>query len=127
MKWKYLNDEVAKQDTSKKIESSVRKTVEKLDNIQKTNSFFSQENEHKIDSERNFQEQIDMILDCKKALKNKVFPFFVIDPRRKGIFDMFMHHVVKEKNFTGVKIYCPNGYTPTDPMLFGKESGDECV
>lgn len=125
---KYLGDEIAKRDTDKKIAASAQKAIYKLDGISKKNSFFAQENEQTIiDSERNFQEQIGMILDCKKALKNKVLPFFVIDPRRKGIFDMFLRHVVEEKNFKGVKIYCPNGYTPTDPMLFGIQEGDECV
>lgn len=124
---KYLGDEIAKRDTDKKIAASAQKVVHKLEGISKKNSFFVQGIEQTIDSERNFQEQIGMILDCKKSLKNKVLPFFVIDPRRKGIFDMFLRHVVEEKNFKGVKIYCPNGYTPTDPMLFGIQEGDECV
>lgn len=127
MQHKYLSAEVAKRDTEKKIVTNAQRVVQKLDSISKKNSFFAKENEQTIDSERNFQEQIGMILDCKKALKNKVFPFFVVDPRRKGIFEMFLRHVVEEKSFKGVKIYCPNGYTPTDPMLFGREEGDECV
>lgn len=127
VKQKYLKEQITKHDINKKIESNVKKVAQRLDNIQKKTPFFTKEDRYTVDSDKNFEEQIKLILDCKKALKGKVFPFFVIDPRRKGIFDMFLRHVVEEKNFRGVKIYCPNGYTPTDPMLFGKEEGDECV
>lgn len=127
VKQKYLDDKASKTNADKKIWTNAQRVVQKLEGISKKSTFFAQENEYEIDSERNFAEQIEMILECKKALKDKVFPFFVIDPRRKGIFEMFLRHVVEEKNFKGVKIYCPNGYTPTDPMLFGKEEGDECV
>lgn len=127
VKQKYIKAQMAKHDIKMKMESDVKKVVQRLDNIQKKTPFFTKDDRYIVDSDKNFEEQIRLILNCKKALKDKVFPFFVIDPRRKGIFEMFLRHVVEEKNFKGVKIYCPNGYTPTDPMLFGVQEGDECV
>jgi predicted TIM-barrel fold metal-dependent hydrolase len=36
-------------------------------------------------------------------------------------------NVGKGKLFIGVKLYTPNGYSPTDPLLFGSAGKDDCV
>jgi predicted TIM-barrel fold metal-dependent hydrolase len=70
-----------------------------------------------------FNEQIRQIEELKShpRYKDKVFPFFAIDPRRPGIEELAKKKVGKNKPFAGVKLYCPNGYSPTDPLLFGPE------
>ena len=70
-----------------------------------------------------FEEQIRQITELSNHpnYKNKVFPFLAVDPRRPGIEDYAMANVGKGKLFIGVKLYCPNGYSPTDPLLFGPE------
>lgn len=70
-----------------------------------------------------WNEQIRQIEELKKhpEYKDMVFPFLAIDPRRPGIAEYAKANVGKGKLFAGVKLYCPNGYSPTDPLLFGTE------
>ncbi len=46
-----------------------------------------------------------------------VIPFFHVDPRRPGVFDMFKEAVEKD-GFRGLKIYPPLGYFPYDERLY---------
>jgi predicted TIM-barrel fold metal-dependent hydrolase len=50
-----------------------------------------------------------------------VFPFLAVDSRRKNIAEYAMNNVGKGKLFIGIKLYCPTGYSPTDPVLFGPD------
>jgi predicted TIM-barrel fold metal-dependent hydrolase len=36
-------------------------------------------------------------------------------------------NVGRGKAFIGVKLYTPNGYSPTDPLLWGSQKNDDCV
>lgn len=68
-----------------------------------------------------FNEQLEQIkaLANNPDYKSKVFPFLAVDPRRDGIADYARKNMGKGKPFIGMKLYCPNGYSPTDPLLFG--------
>ncbi len=70
-----------------------------------------------------WNEQLRQIEELKKHpdYKDMVYPFLAIDPRRPGIAEYAKANVGKGKLFAGVKLYCPNGYSPTDPLLFGTE------
>jgi predicted TIM-barrel fold metal-dependent hydrolase len=70
-----------------------------------------------------WKEQIRQIEELKKhpEYKDMVFPFLAVDPRRKNIEEYARNHVGKGKLFVGVKLYCPTGYSPTDPVLFGPD------
>lgn len=70
-----------------------------------------------------WEEQLRQIEELKKHPKYKdmVYPFLAIDPRRPGIADYAKANVGKGKTFAGIKLYCPTGYSPTDPLLFGTE------
>ncbi|HSM48273.1 MAG TPA: amidohydrolase family protein [Draconibacterium sp.] len=70
-----------------------------------------------------WDEQLRQIAELKKhpVYKDMVFPFLAIDPRRPGIADYAKENVGKGKMFAGVKLYCPTGYSPTDPLLFGPD------
>ncbi len=70
-----------------------------------------------------FQEQIRQLLELKNHpdYKDMIYPFLAIDPRRPGIADYARAHVGKGKDFAGIKLYCPNGYSPTDPLLYGTD------
>ena len=125
---RYGKDKFTKHPLGKKIKPSIDKMQKSLKNIQENVKFFSKDIEEKpADSTKCFNEQIKLLLDCKTKLPGKIFPFLVVDPRKEGIYEIFKEQVVQKKNFTGVKIYCPIGYSPTHPMLFGKKAGDECV
>lgn len=75
------------------------------------------------DSFDGFEEQIRQIIELRNhpAYKDMVYPFLAVDPRRPGIVKYAMENVGKGKLFIGVKLYCPNGYSPTDPLLYGPE------
>ena len=68
-----------------------------------------------------WEEQLRQIIELKEHpdYKDIVFPFLAIDPRRPGITEYAKENVGKGKLFAGIKLYCPNGYSPTDPVLFG--------
>jgi predicted TIM-barrel fold metal-dependent hydrolase len=68
-----------------------------------------------------WDEQLKQIAELKKhpVYKDMVFPFLAVDPRRPGIANYAMENVGKGKLFAGIKLYCPTGYSPTDPLLFG--------
>ena len=68
-----------------------------------------------------WEEQLRQIIELKNNPKysDKIYPFLAIDPRRPGIADYAKANVGKGKPFAGIKLYTPNGYSPTDPLLFG--------
>lgn len=70
-----------------------------------------------------WNEQLRQIEELKNhpVYKDLVFPFLAVDPRRPGIADYARANVGKGKMFAGIKLYCPTGYSPTDPLLFGPE------
>lgn len=70
-----------------------------------------------------FQEQIDQLTELKNnpAYKDLIYPFLAVDPRRPGIAEYARENVGRGKLFAGIKIYCPNGYSPTDPLLYGTD------
>jgi len=75
-----------------------------------------------------FNEQIRQLAELKYSSGNefKIYPFLAVDPRRQGIIDYALANVGDGKLFAGIKLYTPNGYSPTDPLLFGdrnKNSG----
>lgn len=71
-----------------------------------------------------FNNQIMQLEKLKNLPGNsqRVLPFLAVDPRRKGIIEYAKQHVGKNMFFAGVKIYTNNGYSPTDPLLFGDEN-----
>jgi predicted TIM-barrel fold metal-dependent hydrolase len=75
------------------------------------------------DSFDGFEEQLRQIIELRNhpEYRNNVFPFLAVDPRRTGIAEYAKENVGKGKLFIGVKLYCPNGYSPTDPLLYGPE------
>jgi predicted TIM-barrel fold metal-dependent hydrolase len=76
-----------------------------------------------------FYEQIVQLKDLKNTpkYKDRIFPFLAVDPRRPGILEYMRQNVGKGKMFIGVKLYTPNGYSPTDPLLFGSAGSSDCV
>lgn len=70
---------------------------------------------------RGWEEQIRQLAAMKEdpRYRERVFPFLAVDPRRPGIYDYALAHVGRGKLFAGIKLYCPNGYSPTDPLLYG--------
>lgn len=70
-----------------------------------------------------WNEQLRQIEELKNhpVYKDLVFPFLAVDPRRPGIADYARENVGKGKMFAGIKLYCPTGYSPTDPLLFGPD------
>ncbi len=75
------------------------------------------------DSEWGWKEQIRQLEEMKEnpRYRNRIFPFLAVDPRRAGILEYAREHVGRGRLFAGIKLYCPNGYSPTDPLLFGHD------
>ncbi len=65
-------------------------------------------------------EQIKAIADNPKY-KDRFFPFLGVDPRRPEIKE-YLQQVGKGKLFAGIKVYPPNGFSPYDNVLTGKDS-----
>jgi predicted TIM-barrel fold metal-dependent hydrolase len=76
-----------------------------------------------------FKEQIRQLDELKntRRYKSKVFPFLAVDPRRPGILEYLKKNVGRGKRFIGIKLYSPNGYSPTDPLLFESSKNCNCI
>lgn len=66
-------------------------------------------------------EQIEKIADNPKYA-GRVLPFLGVDPRRKDILNIVKTKVGTGKLFAGIKVYPPNGFSPMDKLLVGKDS-----
>jgi predicted TIM-barrel fold metal-dependent hydrolase len=64
-----------------------------------------------------YEIQLRDISQLKANHPQTVFPFIAIDPRRKGIIDRFIREIYPKQIFCGVKLYTPNGYSPSDDDL----------
>ena len=64
-----------------------------------------------------YEIQLHDITQLKANHPDTVFPFIAIDPRRKGIIDRFINEIYAKQIFCGVKLYTPNGYSPSDDDL----------
>ncbi|MDC7223619.1 MAG: amidohydrolase family protein [Spirochaetales bacterium] len=67
-----------------------------------------------------YQKQIEELHDLKFHYGENMFPFLAVDPRRKDMGKIIEKEVGPKKTFRGIKLYTPNGYSPTDPHLFDK-------
>lgn len=79
--------------------------------------------------EDGFNEQIRQLVKLKYTGNNecKIYPFLAVDPRREGILEYAKTNTGPGKLFAGIKLYTPNGYSPTDPLLFGTNSDNDCL
>lgn len=102
--------------------------------IEESRQFQEMEEEHEFVSDSRglfkrrtetdgWDEQIRQIEELKNnpVYKDRIFPFLAVDPRRKNIAEYARDKVGKGKLFAGIKLYCPTGYSPTDPVLYGDE------
>lgn len=78
-----------------------------------------------------FRVQEEELLKLAAAHPGRVLPFYVVDPRRPGnwlhgpdgtidispMTDRLVPELGGKGGFYGFKLYCPNGYSPTDPAL----------
>jgi predicted TIM-barrel fold metal-dependent hydrolase len=77
-----------------------------------------------------YYKQIEEMKGLKNRYGNNIFPFLAVDPRRAGMAGLIKENVGAGKPFYGIKLYAPNGYSPTDPNLFDDSSGfinDKCL
>lgn len=65
-----------------------------------------------------YEEQINEMEILKKSYGNNIFPFLAVDPRRERMAEIIKEQILEKKIFHGIKLYPPNGYSPTDPNLF---------
>jgi C1A family cysteine protease/predicted TIM-barrel fold metal-dependent hydrolase len=73
---------------------------------------------------RGFAGQIDALIELQTSHPGSVFPFFAIDPRRRGVVDMAIRGipglnggsplVTPRGPFFGIKLYTRLGYLPAD-------------
>jgi predicted TIM-barrel fold metal-dependent hydrolase len=63
-----------------------------------------------------FEEQYKQLINLKRNHPSLIRPFFAVDPRRSDIYEK-MKYALEKDGFAGVKMYCPNGYSPLDSRL----------
>ena len=77
----------------------------------------------KDDTKNGYLRQIEELKGLKVRYGNNIFPFLATDPRREGMSGYITDNVGRENSFRGIKMYAPNGYSPTDPLLFDDAKG----
>ncbi|WMN06053.1 alpha/beta fold hydrolase [Marivirga arenosa] len=73
------------------------------------------------DAKNSYKTQKQELEQLKTLYGNDIFPFLAVDPRREGMAQEVEENIGKDKVFHGVKLYTPNGYSPTDLNLFDPE------
>ncbi|HAC22740.1 MAG TPA: hypothetical protein DCF91_11725 [Porphyromonadaceae bacterium] len=63
-----------------------------------------------------FDDQYNQLVQLKLNNPHTIMPFIAVDPRRPDIYER-MVTAIERDGFCGVKLYCPNGYSPLDPRL----------
>lgn len=63
-----------------------------------------------------FDQQYANLVMLKSKHPNDILPFIAVDPRRPNISNL-VTKAIQTDHFAGVKLYCPNGYSPIDPRL----------
>jgi predicted TIM-barrel fold metal-dependent hydrolase/pimeloyl-ACP methyl ester carboxylesterase len=69
-----------------------------------------------------YQKQLDDMKTLKDRYGDSIFPFLAVDPRRDKMAQIILKQVGEGRPFKGIKLYAPNGYSPTDPRLFDDDS-----
>jgi predicted TIM-barrel fold metal-dependent hydrolase len=64
-----------------------------------------------------FKRQLNEVQKLRKLHPEKVHPFLSADPRRFNIVNRIKKNVSANGPYYGVKVYAPNGYSPTDPDM----------
>ncbi len=70
--------------------------------------------------EENFEIQLRELAAIKEKWGDRVYPFIAVDPRRNNHMDLVKEFIEKNR-FTGVKLYPPLGYWPSDERLMTKD------
>lgn len=65
---------------------------------------------------RPYMNQIEELGKLAKEISN-VIPFFAVDPRREGVFEL-LKESVKKWGIKGIKLYTPLGFFPYDKRLY---------
>ena len=129
-----INPEAAEEEDErwKEYQKEKKQFMEEIELFQQSDDIGEEETEQESTTRGIFKkrketdgwsEQLRQIEELKNHpdYKDMVFPFLAIDPRRPGIAEYAKANVGKGKIFAGIKLYCPNGYSPTDPLLFGND------
>jgi predicted TIM-barrel fold metal-dependent hydrolase len=82
---------------------------------------------HSIEIIKPYERQLETFKELKQEYKDDFQAFLATDPRRPGMMDLIMENVGQGKPFTGIKLYPPMGYSPTDPFLFGTDDNEDCL
>jgi predicted TIM-barrel fold metal-dependent hydrolase len=61
-----------------------------------------------------YYKQLQELKELKVQYGGDIFPFIATDPRREGMGELIMEYIYEKNIFHGIKLYCPNGYSPTD-------------
>jgi predicted TIM-barrel fold metal-dependent hydrolase len=112
-------------DSHAELKTMTNKFLEAPDNITKSKLVFKRETSY----EKQIREML--ALSNNPEYGQYVIPFFSVDPRRAdtpekavAYLNDIKKNVGKDKSFAGIKLYCPLGYSPTDPFLYGSKDGD---
>ena len=65
-----------------------------------------------------FNAQIKEVIEIKKCMPDRFFPFYGVDPRNPDSLDLEkIRYYIQSKIFSGIKLYPPNGFFPFDERL----------
>ncbi|MCH2213582.1 MAG: amidohydrolase [Flavobacteriales bacterium] len=117
---KTLNDLVKKADKGNKIfKGSLAENLDSLKILKNVVWIIKQltnlSENLSDDTKNSFKTQIAELERLKLNYGNNIYPFLAADPRREDMGSEIGGRVGVDNVFHGIKIYSPNGYSPTDP------------
>jgi predicted TIM-barrel fold metal-dependent hydrolase len=70
-----------------------------------------------------FDIQLQDLIKLKGKFGKSIYPFMSFDPRRSGNLDKIKANVGPDKDFRGVKLYTPLGFSAAHPLMMDKQNG----
>ena len=105
------------------------KSIEEIrENVKKFHKSFDKKSDKEVEifEDANYEQQISD-LEFLAEKYPTIRPFFSVDPRREykakinTIENLKQKILAPDSKFTGVKLYAPAGFSPTDPVLMGND------
>lgn len=115
------------QQVVEEIQSLLSENQDSSVDIRELSDLLKSEDTLDLHAYDHFAGQEKQLIDLTTKYPDRIYPFFAVDPRRKELFDdpekqTGIHKIVSRLRlnggvFSGIKLYTPNGYSPTDERL----------
>lgn len=117
----------SRQQVLEEVRLLLLENQDSLDDFRELSELLNKEDMQELQAYDHFAKQEQQLCDLVMKYPDRIYPFFAIDPRRKELFDnpekqLGINKIISRLRlngglFSGIKLYTPNGYSPSDERL----------